>query len=328
MSFYNGNFILKQNTPFNFCLGSRSAGKSFFWKKYCVDNFLEHNRKFIFMRRYYTELEKIKDNLFSDIENAFNDISIAVKGDEIYINDKLAGIYVPLTSVYKYKSVNCEDYDTIVFDEFLPEDNLYLKKNINYFYEVESCFNFYQTVARGYNQPIRENVKFIFISNTVTTANPYFAYFGIDKLLWQGAKKVKRKSFTLEITNSNNKVITNSLFGDIIKDSAYGNYALSNDFKDDDTSHLFDRLPQNTTLLYNLHFENKMLGVYIDNDFNYYISDKTNTNCKNVFSIFHDGLYPYFLVSKASLNIKKSYLLNKVYFSNLRIKSLLHFITS
>ncbi len=96
-----------------------------------------------------------------------------------------------MSGVTRYKSVNMSDYNYIIFDEFLPEDDNYLKSSKNYHYEVNQILNLFQSVARGRGKAFREDVKVFFLANDVSVLNPYFDFFKIDKILEKNPNTTK-----------------------------------------------------------------------------------------------------------------------------------------
>ncbi len=322
MAFYNGDKIFNNNSIFKIVCGNRSGGKTFYYKLKCVQHFLETGRKFVFMRRYITELDTIKDELFNDIQEYLdNEVYIEVKGYDIFINNHLAGKFVSLTSYAKYKSVNMSEYDIIVFDEFIPEDNMYLKSKINYCYEPEICMNFYQSVARGLNKSFREGVKFIFISNAISTSNPYFAYFKIQNRIWNNQKKFyKDDVVSYEIVQIDTKIEETSL-GKFLSNTNYGKYAMNNQFYLDKQFCIKKELQKNAFCIYNISFNNKIYGVYrYDNTIHVHKSYVKN---KRTYSLEIDGEYPFFKNSYECSSLQNLAKNNRVLFYDVSIKNII-----
>lgn len=321
-NFYDGEKIYNLTSNFKFVVGNRSSGKTFFYKRKAIDNFIKNGRKFVLMRRYVTEIDIIKENFFKDLELFYNNkFSIDVRGYDIFIDEVHCGKFISLSSVSKYKSINMSEYDLIIFDEFIPEDNRYINQNKNFNFEVESCLNIFQTIARGVGKNYREEVKFIFISNTISTSNPYFSYFGIDKLIWNGTKKFyKHKFFSFEVVNIENSV-KSSEFGKFIANTNYGRYAIENEFFLDKNYMLFDKLPKDNKPLFNIEVNDKIFTTFQSKN-HLYISKSVVNNCKT-FSLSNDGENPCLRGSLYYNILKKMILENRVYFCNVSIKSIL-----
>ena len=56
--FYDGNRILTHNCLFNFIVGSRGNGKTFWFKKWAIEDFLKNEGQFIYVRRNTKEAKK------------------------------------------------------------------------------------------------------------------------------------------------------------------------------------------------------------------------------------------------------------------------------
>lgn len=136
------------------------------------------------------------------------------------------GYYVSLSKIGSLKSIGREKVCTIIFDEFIPFNGRYLKVN-NPFYEPNLLLSMYLSVGRGYNTPIRDNLKIILIANMDTYFNPYFTFFDINMV---GKTKYKRNNIYCEIIKNDeiNKMIENSKIGVILAKTKYGEYALNN----------------------------------------------------------------------------------------------------
>ena len=219
--YYNGSQVLSYGTSFIFVLGNRSGGKSFFWKEYATKRFIKFGEKFIYIRRYKNDLKKVAKNFFKDIAFKFPDHKLEYKNGEYYIDDKQAGIKLALNEGEQNKSNSLSEYCTIIFDEFLNRRERYIGGR-NGKEEVEACLDLYLTVARGNGEFIRDNVRFIFIANALSTVNPYFLFFGIDRLIQKNTKflrQPKKSGWVVEIYKNQNAAdaIRNSNFGDLIQ---------------------------------------------------------------------------------------------------------------
>lgn len=329
IKYYDGNKLLSQKKPFNFCVGTRSAGKTFYFKRRLIKQFLKTGEKFIYVRRYKTDLELVLNTFFDDVSQKFPDNSFEVRGNEFYIDDKLAGYAIPVSSFTKYKSVNMNDVRYIFFDEFLPEDDRYIGGKARPYLEPELCFGFYQSVARGYGRPIREEVQFIFVANAVTRLNPYFIYFGIDKFIKPETKFIRRDTFAVEITNNTsvNEQILDSDFGKAIQGTQYGNYALSNTFYTDSNSFI-DKPFDDMVYMYTIIFDGNMYGMYYSkNSVKYYISDKADKDFPVIFAITNQdhttNTIGFYSMRQRVPLLKEAYSLGLIYFRNHRCKFML-----
>ena len=330
--YYNGDKILNRKQPFNFLLGNRGIGKSYYWKRYCIRQFLDKNRKFIYVRRYKSDLDKVVSNLFDDVLNQFDKYGIVFEKGKFYItsNDGIkldCGLAIAVSEFTKYKSANFEDYDTIMFDEFLPEDGKYLGGKDRPFLEPELCLNFYQTVARGYNKPIRDEVLFLFISNSVTINNPYFQFYNIDKRLRPETKFLKGEGFNVEVNNNLaiSKEIANSKFGQLVKGTRYERYALNNDFYLDNNEFIGESSGKKI-YAYSLVYNGTVFGVYkyVDTGI-WFISDTADMDYPYKYSLtLKDHSFDAVMLSHLDdkfKNLRKQYAYGMLYFKNQRCKT-------
>lgn len=329
--YYNGDKILNKKQPFNFLLGNRGIGKSFYWKRYLLRKYLNKKHKFIYTRRYRTDIDRVVNNLFDDVLNQYPGYQIVCEKYEFYLirnnNKEHIGSAIAVSEFTKYKSRNFEEYDTIMFDEFLPEDGRYIGGKDKPYMEPELCLNFYQTVARGYNKVIRDDVLFVFISNSVTINNPYFQFYNIDKKLRLETKFLNGNGFNVEINNNRiiSEEIANSKFGALIKGTRYGEYALDNSFYLDDNN--FIRQPEGEArYIFTVTYEGTSYAIYryLPSDV-YYITDTPDKDYPIKFSLtLKDHSFDIMMLSTLSpyfKTLKKQYEYGLLWFKNQRCKS-------
>jgi hypothetical protein len=167
--YYNPNKMLSYNRILNFVIGARGIGKSYAWKVHPIKRFLKYGEQFIYLRRYKPELKKV-NQYFDNVKDEFPGVELKVKGREFYINGKLAGWAIPLSSWQSEKSNAYPNVSTIIFDEFLRE-----KDNSGYMpNEVSALLNLMDTVFRD-----RENCRCVAFPMRVSVVNPYFLYFNL-----------------------------------------------------------------------------------------------------------------------------------------------------
>ena len=285
--YYTCEKILSYNRIFNFVIGNRSAGKSYTFKRKCIKNFINKGEKFIYVRRYQIDIDNTAPVYFDDMYQEFPDYQFAYKKGEFYINGEVAGYAIAVSMFLKCKSVAYPDVSMIVFDEFINEARDYIGGKDNPYLEPELCLNFYQSVARGYGKPIRENVKFVFISNSVSIVNPYFVYFNIDKYLKEDTKFIKTDSWVLEqVTQTEiQEEIKKSQFGKLIANTKYGSYAIDNKYYLD-TDEFIEDAPKNSWYMCTVIYDNKEYALYKDRPNNiYYMNERVDKYCKLVYSL-------------------------------------------
>jgi hypothetical protein len=234
-------------------IGNRGAGKTYSAKKWLIKDFLKTGAQFIYLRRYKTEFDDF-GNFFADIMHEFPDVEFSVKGKLVYINGELAGYGVALSTALLKKSVSYHKVNKIIFDEFVIDS-----KVIHYLdSEVIKFLEFYETVAR-----MRENVRAVFLSNAVSVVNPYF-------LFWQIKPNSKRR-FTkhghllIEFVKNEEFIEAKykTKFGQIIKGTTYGNYAVENEFLKDNLNFV-EKKTGNARFEFSIVYQEHTYGFWSD----------------------------------------------------------------
>lgn len=304
--FYTTKRVLSYNTPFIFTLGNRSIGKTFGWTKRTIDVFLAKRRKFIYVRRYEEDLKRVAPSFFDAVAFKFPGHEFSVQGNGksgtvFRIDGMQAGITIALSTATKFKSISLPDYDTIMFDEFLSEDNDYLTD------EVGKALGLYQTVARGDGKAIRPEVRFVFIANNVSMNNPYFRELKIRERIRPGAKYTvdPDRAWVVELTN--NKAIADEIvqtpFGKMLAKTKYGDYSLHSQFYLDDNNFI-EKPKGESRYLCTLVYKDKKYGVYDYFNAGYvWISTKYDKSSMSLFSLTTSDHKPnYTFLYKARYN--------------------------
>lgn len=173
--------ILSYNKILSFVLSNRGGGKTFNCTEWAINDFKKTGKQTMWVRRYDTELygpkgkPAILDNgKFFDAVKAqglFPNDELTIEGYEGKVNGETAIYFMPLSTSRQAKSVNFPFVNKIIFDEFLvggDSSNGYLKN------EVEILLDLIETVDR-----MRDEVRVVFLANSVSIVNPYFQYFHI-----------------------------------------------------------------------------------------------------------------------------------------------------
>lgn len=250
--YYSADRLLTYNRFLNFSIGARGIGKSFYWKRRCTKRFIENSEKFIYVRRYKTELKKVK-TFFDDIAEYFPGHTLKVKGWEFYIDGKLAGYAIPLSVYQNEKSASYPDVVTILFDEFIRE----LGSGVGYLNdEVNSFLNLIDTIVRT-----RDNARVICLSNAVTVVNPYFVYFN----LFPDTNKRFNKfdDIMIEIPESYDfaEERKKTRFGRLISGTEYADMALDNKFTADSDVFIQKR-SKHSRFKFSIVFKGRYIGVW------------------------------------------------------------------
>lgn len=174
----------RYNRVFNFVVGVRGGGKTFNTILDGIKRFKDKGEQFIYLRRRQIDLDdscngtKDGGDLFSDIRQHgyFSEDDIKVTstkggGYTFYLNDKVMGHGRALSTARR--STPLPLVTTIIYDEFLIDDNNPHDRYLNKGNEMFSFDNFYETVARG------RFIQCFFIGNAFSMVNPYFLALNI-----------------------------------------------------------------------------------------------------------------------------------------------------
>lgn len=172
--------------------GGRNTGKSYSIKylilKKAYENIIDYKclSKFIYLRRYYDETKDIFSSAyFSDIpikaitNEKYN--TVIVRNHEIYFGnidengnekkERLIGRVCALSYQVKYKSQVFNDYENIIFEEFIGDT--YIND------EPNKLFNFVSTVFRN-----KKGTCYM-IGNLISRYNPYFRDWNLSNAINQ-----------------------------------------------------------------------------------------------------------------------------------------------
>jgi hypothetical protein len=297
--YYNPNKMLSYNRILNFVIGARGIGKSYAWKVHPIKRFLKYGEQFIYLRRYKPELKKV-NQYFDNVKEEFPGIELKVKGREFYVNGKLAGWAVPLSSWQSEKSNAYPNVSTIIFDEFLRE-----KDNSGYLpNEVSATLNLMDTVFRD-----RENCRCVALSNAVSVVNPYFLYFNLIPNI--NKRFNANESILIEIPDSKDfsEERRKTRFGKLIDGTDYGEMSLDNDFVND--SNVFiEKRSKESKYVFTVIYKGMPMGIWVDNDLGLlFLSHDHDPSSKKVFALSKEDLTENVMLISGW---KKNYYLKKL----------------
>lgn len=310
---------------FAFILGSRGCGKSYGAKKLVIKRFLKTGEQFIYLRRYKTELDTALVTFFDDVNSnqEFEGHKLAVVKSKLLTkftcDGKVCGYAIPLSTSNILKSTAFPNVRLIIFDEFLLDTGSgsyhYLKGEVNM---VLDCF---ETIAR------LRDVQMIFIGNSVTRVNPYFAYFNLDVPYNSEYKTFKDGLIVVNYIKSEayEKAKKESKFGRLIEGSLYGNYAISNQFLRDSKEFVCKR-PTDAKFYCVLVINGLHIGVWYAKDGYLYLSEKYEPNTHYKFACDYDdhSESTIFLNARENMFLKmcvRYYKQGLLRFENIKVKN-------
>ena len=65
--YYDGNRTLTHCCLYNFCVGERGCGKTYWFKKWAIREFIKNGWQFAYVRRYKEELKESNKTFFDDV---------------------------------------------------------------------------------------------------------------------------------------------------------------------------------------------------------------------------------------------------------------------
>lgn len=274
--YYDINKTLSKQRLFNFVLGARGCGKSFAFKRKAVDNFLKRGEQFVYIRRYETELPAAEmRNFFDDIAEYYPDTDFRSYNGLFRINKQVAGWYIPLSKATMLKSVPFPNVTLIGFDEFIIEVGAirYLPNEVRAFLEC------YSTISRDRDIPV------LFLSNSISSTNPYFIYFDIKMEPGQTTKLTEFISVEYLSLQAFSEHMKSTKFGKLVAGTAYGEYAHENKFLLD-TEDFISALPSNARYCCTFKVNTNDVGYYVDSISGlYFMSHKIDQTCPRVFAL-------------------------------------------
>lgn len=256
MMYWTPAELLSYNRLFNIAIGSRGCGKSFSGKRWCINDFINNKKQFIYLRRTEAEIEEVKASFFRDIikENIFPNVKFSISGDIYYINDREAGYAMALSTASKLKSNSFPDVNKILYDEFL------IDKRSKFGYmrdETGMLLNFYETVDRG-----RDETRILMLSNAMSIINPYFQKWNI--YVTKGSKFIKTgKEIITEIVVNDkyNEWKKQTRFGQFLTGTDEGRHMIDNQFVADNYSFV-EKVEGHKNYCFTVLYEGVKVGVW------------------------------------------------------------------
>lgn len=315
--FYDINKTLSYNCLFNFIVGNRGGGKTYGFKKWAIRSFLKSGKEFVYVRRYKQEFKKIK-TFFEDIQHEFPEHTFKVEKGQFFIDGQRAGFYMPLSTAKIEKSVSFPTVDKICFDEFILDKGVYhyLPDEVTGFLEM------YETIAR------MRDVTVFFLSNAITITNPYFLYF--DLSIPYGKTVCRNGDMLVELVQKDEFIQRKSQtrFGQMIKETPYGDYAINNKFLRDNKNFIQKKTPH-SEFYFIFTYEEKDYGVWIDYKAGVItVSEDIDPCCLTRYALTNEDHQPNTLFLKSPRksilfeNFCSQYLLGNVRFESVNIKNI------
>lgn len=302
---YNPDRIISYNALLNIIIGERGVGKTYGFKKYVVKRFLNKHKQFAYIRRYDTDLEesvgKTEDNKFfeqikAEFPNSTFKISKSKKVRRLYIDNKICGYALPLSSADSLKSSSYENVDTIIYDEFMLKEGStqhYLRN------EPEIILDLIETIGR------LRDIKIYCLGNAISSTSPLMSYFDVTLPYNTDIKLFKEGTIAVEYIKNEKyrKVKKASRFGKLIEGTKYGKYAIDNEFLTDSKSFI-KKKDKNAKFYFILYVNGRAYGIWRDyKNQLIYVSNDIDPNCPIKFAILEDDHNETTIFAKVRTNL-------------------------
>lgn len=319
--YYSRNDLLSYNALFNFVVGERGTGKTYQFKDWAISDFIKNKNQFVYVRRYKTEFKDI-ENFFDDMIKKYPEHEFSVAHGKFYIDKEIAGFYIPLSTSITKKSVAYPNVNKIGFDEFILE-----KSTLHYLpNEVNAFLGLYETIARD-----RNNVRAMFMANSVTLINPYFLFFDLQVSKTKRFWTFKNNDLVVELTDleefKQHKKQTR--FAKLIDGTEFSKYSIEGEFTGDNYEFIQSKTP-NSYYCFTLVYKGESLGVWCDSKLGLmFVSSKVDLTYPLKYAITTNDHKPNMIVLSNKYSREKIKVLTKIYeygalrYESLKIKSMM-----
>lgn len=338
-------------------VGRREVGKTFYYKKHCLNSWLKKGKEFIYLRRTQTELDEIdKERFFPTLifEQVFDDFELVnikstkggtsvsfycsnkehgldikenkmnINSRKITINDEVVCYMKSLSTWIKLKGSEYDNTYTILFDEVLIDVG---SVNKNYLpNEIEGFTQLVSSVFRS-----RKNCRCILLCNAGNFNNPYFNHFNFNgddsKRFWKISGRLpngKKHVFAVIEFAPNIKITaeTNPDMFLLTKGTKVFESNINNEFQNKSTSNI-GKLTGYKLRLYTIHSNGFCMTAY-NVDGVLYIASGFDVNLKcHTFSIHEIDRGFIYLTRSDSISkaIRWHFYRNLIYYENQEVKT-------
>lgn len=294
---YDNSQLLSYNALLNFVIGNRGGGKTYNAKNWAIRDFLRKGKQFVYVRRYKSEL-KTKDTFFNDIMSCYPKVEFKIVGNKAYINKKVAGYFVALSVGSDFKSSSFPEVNKIIFDEFILNKN---KRGVSYIKnEPEEFLDLLETVQRS-----RDDVRCLFIGNSITSINPYFSYFKVRLNLNERFTVAQHGLIVVEMFKDMDFIAmkNKTRFGRLISGTKYGDFCIENKFLKDNNTFIEKNKPKGSRFMYSLKIDGKEYGAWISKEYDYiYFNKQVDLSSVHRYSMTKTDHEPNFLLIRSLKN--------------------------
>lgn len=315
---FNPNKIFSYDKILNFVTGARGCGKTYGCKKWAIKHFIKTGKRFVYLRRNREDLKDL-DTFFTKVgqDDELKIHEFKVIGKKFYMDNQEIGRASALSIAQSKKSVDYNDYDTIIYDEFIIEDNLhhYLEN------EVSKLMSFMDSVFRN-----NTKVRCICLSNSVLWTNPYFMFYKFEPME-EGLQLSANGQALLQIYRNKlfNDMRKTTKLGQLMEGTEYGEMALDNKFRDVNSDFIHHR-QKDSELVVNIKWKTKTFGLWLNvYESVYVVSNKHNPNAKTLCYSINDYKPNMMLISDRNFyfnkELKRAFKNGYLYYEDIYIRN-------
>ena len=348
--FYNGYELLSKTDKdgkkpeIYAAVTNRSAGKTTFFNGLLVHRFIQRGEKFLLLYRHRYEIDQAAAGFFGDIsklfypdlvmiqdtgiKNTFVTLSLQHKDDETGATKTLCGFATSLSAseqIKRYSHV-LNDVSIILFDEVFPENNTYLKNEIDRFMSI------HDSVARG-NFQTSKYLPVVLVGNLIDIFNPYFDAFGIVDSLLITSHFTRGNGFVVEqdFNETSARTHKESAFHRALSGAQYAAASQEKIYINTDYNMIDSSVCDIGRYIMTIRYKGKLFSVrYNEQGFFYYISDSPDPSIRLKFAATEDDITEdtiYDPLSSYKKLLKSKLHQNRLRFKNLKCKTAaMHYI--
>lgn len=278
---------------------NRSAGKTTFFNKLFVEEFLAGRGKFILLFRWKHEISDVAGKFFKEIGRLFfheAEMTEKTRGKgayhELFLNGESCGYAIAINSSEQVKKFShlMADADRIIFDEFQPETGRYCPDELNKFISIHT------SLARGGGSQVRYLPVYM-LSNYVSLINPYYQSLGISKRVRKDTKFLRGDGYVCELAYYGEvaKLQQSSAFNRAFSNESYTSYANENVYLNDNYTFI-EKTPPGGYYLCTVKHEGRLYGFrqYRSNN-TIHVSPSVDESCTIRYCATIDDLTPDYI---------------------------------
>lgn len=225
-------------------IGARGIGKTFSFKRYCMNRFFDKGYMFAWLRDSDIARRQLSSNngakFFDDVGKMklhTEKFVGRIDGETIRLNGKTAGYLMPSNTFQNYKGNDFDSINTIVYDEFIAERGTSYRGSRSW-----EIINMLYTIARN-----KKDIKIILLANALERGDELLQTFGLNiKDDSKGIYVDRSKGiacYYCDNSPSFEEERRNSVMGKAIKGTQFEDNLFHNNFGDDTLQYYGKRPP-------------------------------------------------------------------------------------